>query len=287
MGKVKVNIRDKNFGGEPSSCHKGVNRFVEWEFGNERVSDSCFITDMCLQDVKKASGVKRKIAWIHEPRAIHPHVYDWIADNNRLFDFVLTYDKELLSRGENFLYYPHGRCWINYEDDQTPAASYKRLSDKLEDPKLCSIIASGKNFTEGHKLRHQVINEDINGIDVYGYGYNPVESKTEALDQYLFSVTIENCRQPGYWTEKIVDCFATQTIPIYWGDTSVTEHFNPNGIIFFEDIEELDSIIDDLRFNGEERFEEMKDAVVENCALVDKYRIPEDWLYLHYPFLFT
>ena len=89
---VKTNIRDKNFGGEPSSCHKGTNKFVEWDFGDEAVSNSCFITDLCLQDVYKASGVKRKVAWILEPRAIHPQVYEWIEKNNKLFDYVLTFD---------------------------------------------------------------------------------------------------------------------------------------------------------------------------------------------------
>ena len=87
---VEVNIRDKNFGGEPSSCHKGVNKYVKWNFSNKPVSDACFITDMCLNDIHKASGVKRKVAWLLEPSAIHPHIYQWIEQNNRLFDFVLT-----------------------------------------------------------------------------------------------------------------------------------------------------------------------------------------------------
>ena len=46
---VEVNIRDKNFGGEPSSCHQGVNKYVKWNFSNKPVSDACFITDMCLK----------------------------------------------------------------------------------------------------------------------------------------------------------------------------------------------------------------------------------------------
>mgnify|MGYP003318632786 CR=1 FL=1 len=48
---VEVNIRDKNFGGEPSSCHQGVNKHVKWNFSNKPVSDTCFITDMCLNDI--------------------------------------------------------------------------------------------------------------------------------------------------------------------------------------------------------------------------------------------
>jgi len=269
---VEVNIRDKNFGGEPSSCHKGVNKHVKWNFTNKPVSDTCFLTDMCLQDIHKASGVKRKVAWLLEPNAIHPHMYEWIQTNNKLFDYVLTFDEDLISRGQNYLYYPHGRCWIN---------NYKDLKKENK----VSIIASSKNFTEGHQLRHKVIDK-FKDIEVFGYGYNPVENKEDSLSKYMYSVTIENCRQPGYWTEKIVDCFATKTIPIFWGDDAVSDFFDPDGIIYFNSQEELGEILEDLKVNGESIFESKKAAVEKNFKLVEEYRIPEDWMYNNYKFLF-
>ena len=269
---VEVNIRDKNFGGEPSSCHKGVNKHVKWNFTNNPVSDTCFLTDMCLQDIHKASGVKRKVAWLLEPNAIHPHMYEWIQANNKLFDYVLTFDEDLISKGQNYLYYPHGRCWINnYED--------------LKKENKVSIIASSKNFTEGHQLRHKVIDK-FKDIEVFGYGYNPVENKEDSLSKYMYSVTIENCRQPGYWTEKIVDCFATKTIPIFWGDDAVSDFFDPEGIIYFNSQEELGEILEDLKVNGDAIFESKQAAVENNFKLVETYRIPEDWMYNNYRFLF-
>tara|TARA_R110002051_G_scaffold247723_2_gene307237 strand:- start:161 stop:979 length:819 start_codon:yes stop_codon:yes gene_type:complete len=270
---VEVNIRDKNFGGEQSSCHKGKNKHVKWSFGNKPVSDSCFITDMCLNDIHKATGVKRKIAWLLEPRAIHPHIYEWIEQNNRLFDFVLTFDEYLLSKGENYLYYPHGRCWIN---------NYKEVNKENK----VSIIASGKNSAEGHQLRHKVISKFRDNISVYGHGYNPVENKEESLLEYMYSITIENCRQKGYWTEKIVDCFATKSIPIFWGDDAVNDFFDPEGIIYFDNEEELGNILKDLSKNGEDVYKSKKKAIEHNFKTVEEYRIPEDWCYKHYTFLF-
>tara|TARA_R100001244_G_scaffold52337_2_gene45405 strand:- start:3144 stop:3965 length:822 start_codon:yes stop_codon:yes gene_type:complete len=270
---VKTNIRDKNFGGEPSSCHKGTNKFVEWDFGDNSVSKSCFITDLCLQDVYKASGVKRKVAWILEPRAIHPHVYEWIEKNNKLFDYVLTFDSYLIAKGENYLYYPHGMCWIE-----------KHLDCKKENK--VSIIASGKDYAEGHKLRHSVIKELKDELDVFGYGYNPVDDKAEALSPHMYSVTIENCQQPGYWTEKIVDCFATKTIPIYWGAPEVGDYFDPQGILHFDTVEELKIILSDLKTTGVEVYERKKKAIERNFKLVEEYRIPEDWIFVNYPFLY-
>jgi len=102
----------------------------------------------------------------------------------------------------------------------------------------------------------------------------------------MYSLTIENCRQPGYWTEKIVDCFATKTIPIFWGDDAVNDYFDPDGIIYFNDLEELEGIMNDIKENGEKIYSEKKDAIEKNFLTVEEYRIPEDWMFINYPFLF-
>lgn len=269
---VKINIRDKNFIGDNSSCHGSNSTLVEWVRENIPVSNSCFLTDLCLADVYKASGVKRKIAWLLEPNAINPEMYKWIAQNNRLFNFVLTFDDDLVSKGENFLYYPHGRCWI-----QKP----KEIIDKT---KFCSTITSTKNFTSGHQLRHKVC-ATLNNVDLFGYGYKSVIDKAEALSDYMFSITIENCRQPGYWTEKIVDCFATNTIPIYWGDRAVGKYFNADGIIFADNEQDIYDKVEYLSANRDEEYNKRKNAIRENFSLVEKYRIPEDWIAENYSFL--
>ena len=47
----------------------------------------------------------------------------------------------------------------------------------------------------------------------------------------MFSVTIENDKYETYYTEKLTDCFATGTIPIYWGCLNISQYFNPKGIV--------------------------------------------------------
>jgi len=37
-----------------------------------------------------------------------------------------------------------------------------------------------------------------------------------------------------YFTEKILDCFRTRTVPIYWGCTNIREHFEADGIIVLD-----------------------------------------------------
>ena len=269
---MKVNIRDKNFAHDISSCANTSSRYIEWVRDNTPVSKSCFITDLCLHDVHKAAAVKRKVAWILEPRSIHPQTYAWIEQNNKLFDFVLTFDEQLLDKGENYLYYPHGRCWIkDYQHE-----------DKT---KLCSIFASEKRMTHGHRLRHQVIDRYKTQIDCFGnYTNNRIDNKEQGLSEYMYSITIENAIIPGYWTEKLLDAFATKTVPIYYGDRlSVGKYFNDDGIIYFDDINQLDEILSNLSV---EDYNKRLTAIEQNYFSVEDYRIPEDWIYQNYKFLF-
>jgi len=285
---MKVNIRDKNFGHDISSCANTPSKHIEWVRDNSPVSTTCFITDLCLHEVVKAKGVKRKVAWILEPRSIHSHVYDWIEKNNKLFDFVLTFDETLIKKGENYLYYPHGRCWIKTQYDNN-----ENHWHKLTNESFCSIFDSGKSMTTGHKLRHTVVDNLSKkyNIDCFGqYTNNRIDNKEDGLNDFKFSITIENEILPGYWTEKLLDCFATLTYPIYWGDRkSVSKYFDEDGIIFFNNINELDDILYKLT-NGKENEvfanSNYMRARTTNYNSLENYRVPEDWIFNNYPFLF-
>jgi len=266
---IKLNLRDKNFCGEPSCCHRGKNKNIEWIRENVLVSKSCFITDLCLPDIQKAKAIKRSIAWLLEPRAIHPFTYDFIEKNHKLYDFVLTYDKNLLELGKNFLFYPHGRCWIQH-------------SIPIVKNKMCSIIASKKCSTIGHRMRHDVANSFKGKVDLYGNAYKEIKDTDEALAPYYYSVTIENSQQDYYFTEKLIDCFETKTVPIYWGCPSISKFFNTDGMIIFNDLNELSNILTSLTAS---QYQKMLPAIEDNYLKAQKYLIPEDWMYDNLSFL--
>ena len=56
-----------------------------------------------------------------------------------------------------------------------------------------------------------------------------IVEKGEMLKPYHFSICIENTEYSDYFTEKILDCFASGVIPIYWGTKNVQKYSN----IFF------------------------------------------------------
>jgi hypothetical protein len=59
----------------------------------------------------------------------------------------------------------------------------------------------------------------------------------------MFSIAMENCKKDFYFTEKLIDCFRTKTIPIYWGCPSIGNFFDINGMITFNTVAELNTIL--------------------------------------------
>jgi hypothetical protein len=113
-------------------------------------------------------------------------------------------------------------------------------------------------------------------FDVYGYGYNPIADKIEGLKDYMFSIAIENCKSDYYFTEKLIDCFVTGTIPIYWGCPSISKFFNTDGILSFNSLEELRDILKGLT---PELYYSKISAVKENYELAKQYLVADDILY--------
>lgn len=74
-----------------------------------------------------------------------------------------------------------------------------------------------------------------------------VADKLEFEKKHKFSLTFENQSHPGYTTEKLPQAFAAQTVPIYWGDPTITETFNPKAFINAFDFESIDSLVDYVR----------------------------------------
>lgn len=273
----EINLIDSNFAHhkKTSVADHQDSKYFKWFRGNEVKSSTCFFTDLHLQDAIRVKNIKRKVAWLLEPRAINPGMYAWIEQHNRHFDYVLTFDKQLLDRGENFIFYPFGVTWIEGSEPK-----------KYEKTKLVSIIGSNKSMTPGHEFRKQVINHCLQrgDVDVFGRGYNEIAKKEDGLNDYMFSIVMENSQADWYFSEKLIDCFVTQTIPIYWG-CDLTKHFNTHGYISFQTIQDLDTILNGL---NEEAYKLNKNSILsqQHSVFNRSLNVPEDWMYRHYPFLF-
>ena len=202
---------------------------------------------------------KKNIALMMEGQEINRRYYEYIGKNNDKFDIVLTFDKKLLDRGENFKLNLCGTCWMH--------DAYIRLWDKS---KCCSMITSKRNATSGHKFRHIIthfLEQNSIPVDIYGGKYTHLpymttkafapdhtgrhitNGKINALKDYMFSITIENSKHDYMFTEKLIDCFLTGTIPIYYGCPSIGRFFDVKGIIVIDTLEDLANVMPILHSN--------------------------------------
>lgn len=266
---LRIKIFDTNFvNRSPSICPGIPPANFEWYSGPEQYP-VCFFTDTQLAAADRIK-CEKKIAWLVEPPAIHPKIY---KASFGAFDHVLTYDRTLIARVGKALYYPFGATWILEKNIGIHPKS-----------KLISIVASEKHMTEGHRLRFEIIKEFGDKIDVYGRHIKPMECKSEALGDYMFSIAVQNCQVDDYFTDWIIDCFLQGTIPIYWGTRNISRYFNDKAIISFNTVDDLHEIIKTQVTQS--YYDEHKKYLKENLEAAQQYRVAEDWMFEHYPHIF-
>lgn len=213
-----------------------------------------------------------KIAWLIECYDLLPSAYDCLEEYGKYFDFIFTYEKSLIDKfPEKSVFHPCDTCGIESESH--------KVQDKT---KLVSMIYSDKTWLFGHRLRHIIAKSLIpkmkyDKVDFFGRGTNkPIHLKSEGTNPYMFQIVTENAKRYNYFTDKIYDCFATGTVPIYWGAPNIGEHFNMDGILYFNHPDELKEILLSL---SEEKYKSMLPAVYDNFEKVQYYLRPDDLLY--------
>ncbi len=168
-----------------------------------------------------------------EPKAVHARYYNIIPILRYLYHNILVRDPKLASKFNNVHSFSFAELWIETDNLKLPDFSQKGG---------ISLIASMKNDLEGHKLRHKLISFDKSHTHQFltplGRAYEQFENMVSALAPFQYSVVIENSIEPHYFSEKILNCLACKTIPIYWGHESIKQYFDTSNWLFFNDLED-------------------------------------------------
>lgn len=270
MNKKIIKLYDTAFSHVPYCTMNNVSKNIIWDrSGNINENDIVFFTDASLSMSSTINKNCKKIAWLIEPPAVQNN-YSYIMDNWMQFDMILTHQENLLSISDIFRPNPMWCSWIKPENQKI-----------IEKSKKLSIISSNKRDTIGHRLRHEIIDQirDKVDIDLYGGGYFPIEEKSQALLDYRFSIIVENDSSPIYFTEKIIDCLVCGVVPIYWGASKIGNYFNINGFITINSVEDMINILDTLT---PQKYEELLPYVIENFEIAKKFLTVEDYFYENY-----
>jgi len=194
-------------------------------------------------------------------------LHDWAIQNQHVFQIILTWSDKVLNNCDNAIYFPFTSTWFSPEQYE------KHHDKKFEVAHLCGKLLK----TYGHSLRHELsarkneIKMPTKFFDTYGDRYNIEDArkgKEFIFGNSMFGVVIENTSHRGYFTEKIMDCFALKTIPIYWGCSNIEDFFDKDGIIKFNNIDDFIYIINNL---NEDHYAKCLNAVENNYQKAINY----------------
>ncbi len=91
----------------------------------------------------------------------------------------------------------------------------------------------------------------------------------------MFNICIENASYPGYFSEKVLDCFCAGTIPIYYGDPEIGKYFDERGIIKLTDDFDINSLTNEL-------YASMLPYAEINLEIAKNMGLPEDKMWKEY-----
>src|SRR3990167_2703026 len=172
------------------------------------------------------------------------------------YNYVLTYQEEVLQTNPKARLFHFPNTWVKGYEPR------KEFS--------VSTVVGGKNIQtlEGHELRHELWRKKdmitipkkfyLSGNAKHFHTFVPWneadytgqlilgDSKNPLFDS-MFHIAIENTSIANFFTEKLIDCFQTRTVPIYYGCRNISDFFNMDGIIDVNDVEEIVAVCNYLK----------------------------------------
>jgi len=276
--KYDVNMIGGGFQHDVCSSALNKNKYINWVKNNHTADVSIHIDDGLRMPV---NDDKINYGWINESSAIIPHIIEDVLNNlpyfKSKFKNIFCHNPRVISKDPELFKFtlPIAMPWIQN----------KKIYKKS---KLVSFIGSNKKMCSGHHFRLEMIEKYKDVVDHYGRGFAGRElpwvvntsrgvetGKILGLKDYMFSFAMENEDEEYAFCEKTTDCFATGTIPIYWGGKKITEFFDERGIIFLDDLESIDMLTEELYLSKAK-------YIKKNFHLLENLNTSEDFIYLNY-----
>lgn len=276
----KIHIYDNSFAHDSCSTSGRSSKYIEWT--REPYGDVTFFTN---DDILREERNSLNYAWLLESQAIVKHSYHTLKINKSLaksFDKIFTHSTDLLNRYQNAYFTPGNGVWWGgtFGGGTLDPSAYQKKNKNI------SMMCSDKTMCEMHRIRNYLANtlKSSGKVDVFGkFDGGPRAELSDVLQDHKYCIVVENFIDDYYFTEKLLDCLASMTVPIYIGATKISRFFNEHGIIQVDlkDIFEIENII---KICSETDYQFRVPAILENFEEVKKYLVTEDYLCERYMF---
>lgn len=274
---IKINMIGGGFQHDVCSSAMNKNKYVDW-IKNGSANISIYIDNALNGPINHST---KNYGWMAESSSVIPNIIKNAKINlekyRNNFELIFTHDRKIVEIDPSFFKFVIPNC--------LPWIKNKKIYKKN---KNVSFIVSNKNFTSGQQYRLSVLQKYSNGeLDHFGRGFtnelpwsvnfNGIEEngKIQALKDYRFSFAFENDNYESIFCEKITDCFATGTIPIYWGTPDIGNYFDIEGIIKYDENFEIEMLTEDYYMS---KINHIKNNFEISLDMVSS----EDYIYLNY-----
>ena len=134
------------------------------------------------------------------------------------------------------------------------------ISQVSSTKELCPLHSYRYNLAKYLKANSDIVDVTIGKDCDPKMGWKPIY---HSLHDYRFSVVVENIIDKWNFCESLSNCFATGTVPIYYGATDLGKYFNMDGVVMINDMknEEVLELTNSLTVND---YEDRIDAIKEN-----------------------
>jgi Glycosyltransferase family 10 (fucosyltransferase) C-term len=269
------NLVDGSFSHDISAVAGVDSRDIEWDREWTDPTRPVFVTnEAVLRPLPSGLTPAAKYGWLIESAAIIPSVYRRAFRVVDKYDLFFTHSTRLLEKKPKCRWIPGGGIWIGGQHAGGSMGVFPKT-------RLCSMLTSSKTTTRLHRTRLAVAKElaakRSSSIDVFIDPDRPYSF--EALRDYRYNICIENNIDDSYFTERLLNCFATGTIPIYLGAPRLAEFFDMDGVLMFRNRRELMRILSQISADD---YEHRLPAIHTNFTLAMQYRSIEDFIASRY-----
>lgn len=211
-----------------------------------------------------------KVLYMYEPPAVDPMQYTervW-----KKFDRILTWNTYLTESSPLFTFEPGAYYELPYCSDYGVASGVFPTDPEIRKRAICQIcgdkysLAAEEIYSERRKVARWFHEHASVRMDVYGRPPMHVPNyrgecadKAQTMSQYRYALCFENTYHPvwthGYLTEKILDCMACGTVPVYYGCSNIDELVPPDCFIDYRRFEgDLKALDEYLRGMSDEEY---------------------------------
>ena len=231
-------------------------------------------------------NAERVYAWLPESEGIVPDEYKALLKAKSLwreFERIFTFSAKVLDIIPNASFVPASCLWYGvfpFAGGELTPSAWERKTKNI------SLVSSNKIGAPLHHLRRSLAadckNDPSLGIDAYGtFAGGPFIPAAQALTDYRFSIVLENYISSYFFTEKILNCFAAMTVPIYLGAPNIADFFNSEGIIILSE-RACGNLREITKQCTEQEYMRRLDAIKDNYTRALNYRGQGEYIYANY-----